>query len=118
MLRKMIERRQAEKAAVKFANAILDTYWPECNDIDGADIQERAVKAGIMIDAPGGYDPDKHGESEYDAAPGDPWYIAHPGLKYGTAKMTETRLEAICDILMKLVIFLGGVFLGALLNSH
>jgi len=71
---------EAKLAAVKFANLILDAYWPDCNDIDGAEIQELGIKSGVMQEVPGGYDPEKHGESVYDAEPGDTWYVAHPGL--------------------------------------
>jgi|KBSSwiStaDraftv2_1062776.scaffolds.fasta_scaffold10835_18 hypothetical protein len=81
MLKRMIDRWRARRAAVKFANMVLEAYWPSCFDIDGADIQSMGVKSGIMVEVPGGYDEVKHGESEYGAEPGDTWYVAHPGLR-------------------------------------
>lgn len=80
MLKRAIQRWQARRAAAKFAKMILDAYWPDCFDIDGADIQEMGVKSGVMVEVPGGYNESVHGESIYDADPGDRWYVAHPGL--------------------------------------
>jgi hypothetical protein len=41
------------------------------SDVDGCALQERAIKCGIVREVP--YDPEKHGENDYDAEPGDPW---------------------------------------------
>lgn len=81
MLSRVVQRYQARKAAAKFAKMILDAYWPGCYEIEGADIQSFGVKSGVMVEVPGGYNPEVHGESEYDAEVGDTWYVAHPGLK-------------------------------------
>lgn len=41
-------------------------------DVDGSHIQEKAEEFGIIRQV--AYDPDKHGENDMDAEPGDPWY--------------------------------------------
>lgn len=40
--------------------------------LDGGDIQEAAVKFGIIKEVP--YDPDFHGDNDCDVQPGDPWF--------------------------------------------
>jgi hypothetical protein len=80
ILARFIQRHRARNAAVRFARQILNAYWPDCSDIDGADVQAMGVISGIMVEVPGGYDPTVHGESDC-AEPGDSWFVAHPGLK-------------------------------------
>lgn len=80
MLARFIQRHRARNAAVRFARLILNAYWPDCSDIDGADVQAMGILSGIMVEVPGGYDPALHGESDFAAA-GDSWFVAHPGLK-------------------------------------
>lgn len=53
----------------------LQHVWDGC-DWDGADIQDRAKDLGLIVEVPGGYNPEVHGESEFDADPGDTWYTA------------------------------------------
>lgn len=56
-----------------FADAIME-HWP-MSDVDGADLQELAVKFGIIAPIPGGFDPEEHDdEVGYGAEPGDPWF--------------------------------------------
>lgn len=54
-----------------FAHWCIKKFAWSC-DVDGGDIQDKAVEYGILKEVP--YDPERHGESEYDAEPGDPWY--------------------------------------------
>ena len=52
--------------------AIREGAWDGC-DLDGAMIQQKAVELGIVKQVP--YDPEVHGESEFDCPPGDPWFV-------------------------------------------
>ncbi len=55
-----------------FSKWVMRKMW-DSYDIDCGDLQDAAVKHGIIKEVP--YDPEKHGESEYDQEPGDPWYV-------------------------------------------
>jgi hypothetical protein len=55
-----------------FAAAVMDSSW-NGHEIDGGDAHELALKHGIIVEVP--YDPEKHGESEFDVEPGDPYYV-------------------------------------------
>jgi hypothetical protein len=57
----------------KFAEWILrEGPFSGC-DIDGGDVQDKAVMFGLLTEV--AYDPKIHGESEWDNEPGDPWYV-------------------------------------------
>lgn len=56
-----------------FGKAIME-YWPESLEVDCFQIQELAEKHNIILPVKGGYDPEKHGESEYGEEPGDPYF--------------------------------------------
>ena len=43
------------------------------SDLEGAEIQERAQQLGLIVEAEGGYDPERHGDDDF-AQPGDPYY--------------------------------------------
>lgn len=45
----------------------------EGHDLDGCEIQEMALKCGIIKETR--YDPAVHGESNCDAQPGDSWFV-------------------------------------------
>jgi hypothetical protein len=62
----------------KFADWMLQAAFEAC-DVDGSDIQEQAIKFGLVTETQ--YDPDKHGPSEYDCEPGDPYYVYSDSLK-------------------------------------
>lgn len=67
-----------EKACAEFVQWALDEgSWYGC-DLDGGAIQEKALSLGLLKVEP--YDPAKHGESEYDAEPGDDWYTLADGV--------------------------------------
>lgn len=53
--------------------AVTNGTWEGC-DLDGGDIQDKALECGIIVETK--YDPEKHGEHPY-AAPelGDTWYV-------------------------------------------
>lgn len=57
-----------------FARWILEDGFV---DLDGASIQDAAVKFGVTKKVP--YDPDVHGDNEYDVRPGDDWYVFNAG---------------------------------------
>jgi hypothetical protein len=75
----LIRRYKARRAAAKFTKAIFDEYWPKCNDIDGSAVQEIGERTGVLLKTK--YDPDQHGECEYDAEPGDDWFVLNPAIK-------------------------------------
>jgi hypothetical protein len=50
--------------------AVENGCWGGC-DLDGADVQDKAIECGVIVQVP--YDPKKHGRSELD--PGEPWYV-------------------------------------------
>ena len=57
----------------KFVRWCLEEGAFDGNDLDGADIQEKALECGIIKETT--YDPKVHGESNCDAEPGDQWFV-------------------------------------------
>ena len=57
-----------------FAKDIMDD-WPDGFDIDGADLQEKAEKHGLLYRVDGGFDPEVHGDTHGCAEPGYPWLM-------------------------------------------
>jgi hypothetical protein len=57
-----------------FAKDLL-SEWPEGHDIDAGDLQEIAIKHGLLYKVDGGYDPEKHTDIHCCAEPGDTWYM-------------------------------------------
>jgi len=49
--------------------------WPEGFDLDGADLQAKAIKHGLLYRVEGGFDPSKHEDQHGCAEPGDPWFM-------------------------------------------
>lgn len=52
--------------------AITEGCFEGC-DLDGGILQDKAVKAGVLIETK--YDPAKHGPSDGDVDEGDRWYV-------------------------------------------
>lgn len=50
------------------------------NDLDAADVQEKALELGLIVETK--YDPEIHGRNENSeyAEPGDQWFVFAPGL--------------------------------------
>lgn len=67
------------EALKEFARARIKDAWAGCDD--GGTIQDHAVELGLIIEVPGGYDPEKHGESEFGTEPGEPWFVFADWLK-------------------------------------
>jgi hypothetical protein len=63
----------------EFAHWVISESAFQGNDLDGAMVQDKAVECGICVEIT--YDPTKHGESQWDAEPGDPWYVFSPALR-------------------------------------
>lgn len=79
-----IRRLRAENAGLKplaklGLTAVVECAWQGC-DFDGDVIQEGAEKFGAIVEAPEGYDPDLHGDSEF-CDPGDRWYTFTPAVE-------------------------------------
>ena len=60
------------KALEEFARGLIRDAWAGCEG--GDEIQEHAQKLGLIVEALGGYDPEKHGNS-CEAEPGEPWFV-------------------------------------------
>lgn len=56
-----------------FGRAIMEE-WQEHFDVDAGDKFELAVKFGVLVKIPGGFDPEQHCDENGDAERGDPWY--------------------------------------------
>ena len=61
--------------ALLLVKDMLEQFWEHGGDVDGFDLQDSALKFGILVETK--YDPALHGEGE-DAEPGDPWYVFSP----------------------------------------
>jgi hypothetical protein len=57
---------------VGFGKAVLKD-WPDGAGLDCFDVQDLAVKYGLLSKTV--YDPEKHGECEYGSVAGDDWYV-------------------------------------------
>ncbi|AVX04189.1 hypothetical protein MXMO3_01663 [Maritalea myrionectae] len=55
-----------------FAKDVMEA-WPQ-GDIEGFELQEKAIKHGMIVEIEGGYDPEKHDDDFGGAEPGDTWY--------------------------------------------
>lgn len=55
-----------------FARKAMES-WPY-GGLDGGDLQDLAEQHGLIVAAPGGYDPTKHGPCDCGCEPGDPYY--------------------------------------------
>lgn len=60
-------------ALIAFTKHVMGEVW-EYAEINGCDVQDEAVRLGILVRAEGGYDPDKHGESDF-SEPGDEFFV-------------------------------------------
>ncbi len=57
-----------------FGRAIMANHFEGC-DLDMMERQEIALKFGVIVPIPGGFDPEEHGlDDEYGSEPGDPWF--------------------------------------------
>ena len=56
-----------------FGRAIMEE-WGSHTDLEASDRFELALKFNILREVPGGFNPEIHVDSYYDAEPGDPWY--------------------------------------------
>jgi hypothetical protein len=69
-LRALVESARGCAKFVKWA--LLEGSWSGA-DLDGGCIQDTAEELGLIQKVP--YDPDKHGDSEFEAEPGDDWFV-------------------------------------------
>jgi len=67
------------RGLIKFARVVLQDAF-EGQDFSGADAQDLAEKLGLLVEAPDGYDPEKHGASDY-ADEGDRWFEFAPFMR-------------------------------------
>lgn len=65
-------------AYARLGAAVME-FWPEAADIDIGDLQDMAIKAGVLKAVPGGFDPEEHEDTcGYGAEPGDEWFMRIP----------------------------------------
>lgn len=75
----MVEGMRADgMKLVDFAEGMIQDAF-DGRDVEGSDIQERAVACGLIIETTYSYE--RHGENEVDAEDGDPWYKFSPAFK-------------------------------------
>lgn len=80
---------KAGKTAAAFARDLLRQVFDGYNP-DGADIQELAVKHGLLVLVK--YDPKRHdGEGAEFCEPGDPWYEFSHAMKTANAASKRRR---------------------------
>lgn len=67
-----------------FARDVLWYLW-EGSDLDGADLQELALKHGLILRT--AFDPRKHADHlGVGVYPGDEWFVEHPSLRLQALK--------------------------------
>jgi hypothetical protein len=71
------ERDMASRAFAFVSWAMVDGPWQGC-DLDGLAVQEKAQELGLLTKTK--YDPETHGESEFDCEPGDEWFVLNPTI--------------------------------------
>jgi hypothetical protein len=74
-----IEALQAERDRLlpwaRLGAAVMEG-WPEYGDLDGWQLQDAAEKAGVLVEVPGGFDPEIHEDTVgIDVQPGDDWFM-------------------------------------------
>lgn len=70
------QRTQVEQLAslAKFADAVLNYLWDGAVEIDAGDVQDLAVKYGLVYETK--FDPDEHTDHEgVGVEAGDPWFM-------------------------------------------
>ena len=67
---------QAGVAVKEFARWVIQNACFEASDLDGGDVQDKALALGLLREEP--YDPERHGDpcrwSEY-VSRGEPWFV-------------------------------------------
>ncbi len=61
---------ETARALAEFLKWCMENAWT-CCELDGADVHDKAEALGLLKIEP--YDPEAHGESEFDIEPGDEW---------------------------------------------
>ena len=69
---------QASVAVKEFARWVIQNACFEASDLDGGEVQEKALALGLLREEP--YDPEIHGEPSAahdfcDIARGEPWFV-------------------------------------------
>jgi hypothetical protein len=49
--------------------------WSEGLDVDAGDLQDMAIKHGLLRQVEGGFDPEQHDDLHGCAEPGDSWFM-------------------------------------------
>ena len=58
----------------EFARWVLETSTFDGSDLDGGDVQDKALECGVIVET--NYDPAIHGETAIcEVKPGDPWFV-------------------------------------------
>lgn len=77
------------QASAAFAAEVLKSVFDGFS-LDGFDLQELAVKHGLLVKTK--YDPKKHSNAYDDyVEPGDPWYVFSRGLKLSVSRAASRK---------------------------
>jgi len=60
-----------------FGRAVMDE-WQDHYDIEASEKFDLAVRYGVLVKIPGGYDPETHVDNYGGAEKGEPWYQIAP----------------------------------------
>lgn len=74
-----------------FGRAVME-WWPG-GEISGDELDDAAVKHGLISEVPGGFDPKQHADSDgVCPSPGDPWFLlAYPEDRAADAILPEIK---------------------------
>lgn len=68
----------------EFARWVITESVRKGCDLDGGEVQEKAVELGILVETK--YDPAVHGTNDIDAEAGDTWFVFSEAMKASIRK--------------------------------
>jgi hypothetical protein len=75
----MIMAPEHQKALAQFFEWAMKEVWHGYNDLDAGEVWDKAQQLNLLVKTT--YDPEVHGECEFDAVPGDDWYVLPPWVE-------------------------------------
>ena len=86
----LTKERDALTPWAKLGVSVMEN-WPDYGDIDGWELQDMAVKAGVLTEVEGGFDPEVHDDTQgVFPEPGDQWFI----IRSTPATLAEIKGES------------------------
>ena len=71
-----LAREDERRRLTEFARWAIREFCFSSGSPDSFDVQEKAAELGLIVEVPGGYDPEKHGRDQ------DCWGAFEPGEQY------------------------------------